>query len=413
VTNPLAHRRARMSGRDLHESGRAATPLELLFDLVFVVAYGLAADELAHYLAEGHIQAALLGFAIAAFAITWAWINFSWFASAFDVDDWLYRLTTMVQMIGVVILALGLPALFKSLDEGDYVDNVVIVAGYVVMRIGLLFQWLRAARSAPEYRDACMTYVRWISVAQIGWIALAIAHTSILITLVAIGLLWIIEGLGPFIAERRRGGTPWHSHHIAERYGLLIIIALGEGIIGTIATVAAIVGPEGPGWSVSAAVVALAGVGLTFGLWWAYFVVPWPEFLHARRERSFGWGYGNVAIIAAVVAMGGGLHVAAYYIEHHSELDAAATILTVAIPVAVAIAGVYGLYTYLTSAIDGFHWLLIAGSAVMLVLSYGLARAGLALHWSLLILAVTPWVTVVGFEVRGHEHTARTLQSLQ
>ena len=49
-----------------------------------------------------------------------------------------------------------------------------------------------------------------------------------------------------------------------------------------------------------------------------------------------------MAIIAAVVAMGGGLHVAAYYIEHHSELDAAATILTVAIPVAVALAGVYG-----------------------------------------------------------------------
>ncbi len=180
MTNPLAHRRARMGGRDPHEEHRVATPLELLFDLVFVVAYGLAADELAHYLAEGHIQTALLGFAIAAFSITWAWINFSWFASAFDVDDWLYRLTTMVQMIGVVILALGLPALFDSIDEGEYVDNVVIVAGYVVMRVGLLFQWLRAARSSPECRTACLTYVRWISVAQVGWIALAIAHTSIL-----------------------------------------------------------------------------------------------------------------------------------------------------------------------------------------------------------------------------------------
>ena len=86
----------------------------------------------------------------------------------------------MVQMIGVVILALGLPALFESIDEGEYVDNAVIVAGYVVMRVGLLFQWLRAARSSPDYREACLTYVRWISVAQIGWIALAIAHTSIL-----------------------------------------------------------------------------------------------------------------------------------------------------------------------------------------------------------------------------------------
>jgi len=413
MTNPLVHRRARMGGRDPHEEHRVATPLELLFDLVFVVGYGLAADELAHYLAEAHIETALLGFAIAAFSITWAWINFSWFASAFDVDDWLYRLTTMVQMIGVVILALGLPALFDSLDEGEYVDNAVIVAGYVVMRLALVSQWLRAARSSPECRPACLTYARWISLAQIGWIALAFAHTSVLVTLIAIACLMVIEGLGPFIAERRRGGTPWHSHHIAERYGLLIIIALGEGIIGTIASISAIVGPEGPGWSVAAAVVALAGVGLTFGLWWAYFVIPWGEFLHARRSRSFGWGYVNVAIIAAVVAMGGGLHVAAYYIEHHSELDAAATILTVAIPVAVALLGVFGVYAYLTSTIDGFHWLLLAGSAVVLVLSYALANAGLALHWCLLILATTPWVTVVGYELRGYEHNERVLQSLQ
>ena len=69
MTNPLAHRRARMGGRDPHEEHRVATPLELLFDLVFVVAYGLAADELAHYLAEGHIQAALIGFAIAAVGV--------------------------------------------------------------------------------------------------------------------------------------------------------------------------------------------------------------------------------------------------------------------------------------------------------------------------------------------------------
>ena len=59
------------------------------------------------------------------------------------------------------------------------------------------------------------------------------------------------------------------------------------------------------------------------------------------------------------------------------------------------------------------HWQLIAGSAVVLVLSYMLARAGLELHWALLILAATPWVTVVGFEARGHEHTARTLQRIQ
>src|SRR5438093_492596 len=87
-----AHRARRMSGRDPHEQHRVATPLELLFDLTFVVAFGIAANEFAHMLAENHVGAGLLGFVFATFAVCWAWINFSWFASAYDTDDWIYRL---------------------------------------------------------------------------------------------------------------------------------------------------------------------------------------------------------------------------------------------------------------------------------------------------------------------------------
>src|SRR3712207_3424897 len=91
-------------------------------------------------------------------SISWAWINFTWFASAYDTDDWVFRLATMVQMFGVLVLALGLPEMFASVDEGDVVDNRVMVAGYVVMRVALVFQWLRAARQDPARRRACFTY---------------------------------------------------------------------------------------------------------------------------------------------------------------------------------------------------------------------------------------------------------------
>ena len=90
-----------------------------------------------------------LAFAFATFAICWAWINFSWFASAYDTDDWIYRLMTMLQMVGVIILALGLPAMYASIEHGGHVDNRVMVAGYVVMRIALVAQWLRAAKQDP------------------------------------------------------------------------------------------------------------------------------------------------------------------------------------------------------------------------------------------------------------------------
>ena len=149
----LAHRLRRMSGRDPDEHGRASTPLELLFDLTFVVAVGQAANLFAHSVFEGHTWTGLIAFAIAVFAIIWAWINFSWFASAFDTDDWVFRVVTMVQMVGVCIAALGLPALFHSIDEGGHVDNRVLVIGYVVMRLAMVSQWLRAARQSPPAPD--------------------------------------------------------------------------------------------------------------------------------------------------------------------------------------------------------------------------------------------------------------------
>ena len=195
-----SHHRVRMGGRDPAEEHRTATPLELLFDLTFVIAFGAAANELAHELAEGHAGAGLLGFAFATFGIAWAWGNFSWFASAYDTDDWVFRLATMVQMVGVLVLALGLPVMFSTIDEGTIVDNAVMVAGYVVMRVAMVFQWLRAARQDPDRRRACLTYATAISVAQVGWIALLVAHTSVLVTFVWAAALVLVELAGPLIA---------------------------------------------------------------------------------------------------------------------------------------------------------------------------------------------------------------------
>ena len=412
MASQLTHRVARMAGRDPGESHRAATPLELLFDLTFVVAFGIAADELAHYLAEDHISTSLLGFSFVAFAISWAWINFSWFASAYDTDDWVFRLLTLLQMVGVLVLALGIADVFASIDEGAYVDNGVMVAGYVVMRVAMVAQWTRAARQDPARRPAAMTYVVTILVAQAGWVALAIAHTSVGTMFAWAAGLILIELGGPYLAETRKGGTPWHPHHIAERYGLMVIIALGEAILGTIAALGAIVGPEGEGWSVEAAVVGIAGVTLTFGMWWIYFVVPCGEILARRRGRSFGWGYGHIPLFGAVVAAGAGLHVAAYLVEGKTELDVLDTLLTTAIPVAIYVLCIFVLYAYLTQTIDPFHFLLIGLSVAMLGAAVAMAAAGVSIEWCLLALSLVPWITVVGYELVGHRHNARMLAEL-
>ena len=84
-----------------------------------------------------------------------------------------------------------------------------------------------------------------ILAAQIGRVGLLFAHTSVAATIALVLVLVLIELTGPVIAEKMLGGAPWHAHHIAERYGLLIIIALGESLIGTMATLTALVGPTG------------------------------------------------------------------------------------------------------------------------------------------------------------------------
>lgn len=85
------HRRRPLAGRDPTEAHRQVTPLELLYDLTFVVAFGVAADQLAHYLAEGHVGPAVVGVCLAVFAVVWAWLSYSWFASAYDNHDRVFR----------------------------------------------------------------------------------------------------------------------------------------------------------------------------------------------------------------------------------------------------------------------------------------------------------------------------------
>jgi low temperature requirement protein LtrA len=402
------HRLRRMVGRDPGESHRGATPLELFFDLTLVVAFAQAGNETAHLIAEGHIGSALVAFAFVVFAVCWAWINFSWFASAFDTDDWFYRVTTMVQMVGVLILALGIPTVFESIDVGESLDNTVVVAGYVVMRIAMLAQWLRVAVQDPAHRRVALGYVITITVAQVGWTATLFADLPLTALVPVLVALYGIELVGPILAERRDGGTPWHPHHIAERYGLLVIITLGEGILGTIVAVAALV--DHVGWSSEAVLVAVAGVGLTFGLWWNYFIIPSADVLERHRHQSWGWGYGHIPLLASIAAIGAGVHVAAYVVEGEATIGVVGAVLATAVPVAVATLAYFALYSYLVRAFDPFHLALFVVTLAVLGIAVALAAQGVSLGWSLVVVMLAPVVTIAGFEAIGHRHMADALR---
>ncbi|WP_436531362.1 low temperature requirement protein A [Actinoplanes sp. HUAS TT8] len=318
-----------MRPRDPAEPGRTATPLELFFDLVFVVAVSIAAVQLHHALSEGHAGHGVIAYALVFFGIWWAWMNFTWFATSYGADDWLYRVLTFLQMGGVLVLAAGV--------EPAFVDKnwLVVTIGYVVMRVAMIAQWLRASRFAGENRRTTLRYAIGIGIVQLFWIARLFLPDDV--QLYVHPFLIAAELAVPLIAERT-GLTPWHAHHITERYGLFTLIVLGESLLASAnAIIEALHDHEALAPLVSISVMTLA---VTCALWWIYF---WPP--HHRAIRGFAqsirYGYVHYFVFAAAAAFSAGIEVQIDVLTGHSELSATAASFAVTVPVAVFVLGIW------------------------------------------------------------------------
>ncbi|MDT7696159.1 MAG: hypothetical protein QOC67_5609 [Pseudonocardiales bacterium] len=316
--------RRRMSGRDPDELHRASTPLELLFDLCFVVAVSIAAIQLHHGIGEGHAGATVLRYLLVFFAIWWAWVNFTWFASAYDTDDVPYRLLTLLQIAGVLLFATGIPA---GMTRFDF---TVMVLGYVVMRVALIGQWVRAAWEDPAGRPAALRYAAGVGAVQLCWLAWLALPESV--RYVGFAVFALLEVLIPVWAEYRGTATSWHPVHIAERYGLFTLIVLGEAILGTTTAIQSSLG--GHGLSGSLAMLSVGALLIVFGLWWAYFKAPAAEGLRGSLRTTLGWAYGHYVVFGGIAAIGAGFEVAVDVATHHSELSGLTAALSVAVPLA-------------------------------------------------------------------------------
>ncbi|MGW0803475.1 low temperature requirement protein A [Nonomuraea sp. NPDC002799] len=318
-----------MTGRDPREPHRAATSLELLSDLCFVVAVAQAAAGLHHALSEGHAGTGVLGYAMVFFSIWWAWMNFTWFASAYDTDDTAYRVLIFTQMAGVLILAAGVPRAFLDKDFG------LVTLGYVVMRMALVLLWLRAAHGHPDGRRSALRYAFGVTLVQVGWIArLAVADRF---GVASFAVLVVAELAVPIWAERFRSIT-WHPHHIAERYGLFTIIVLGESILA--ATVAIQSGLERRIHTAALLSVAVSGMIIVFAMWWLYFTHP-AHLLLTSNKTAFPWGYGHYFVFASAAAVGAGLAVNVDHDSGEAHIGAFGAGAAVAVPVAVFLAALW------------------------------------------------------------------------
>ena len=395
------HSRVPMAGRDPHEDGRVATPLELLYDLTFVVAIGAVAEQMADLVATGHPGVGVLGFVFGMWAILLGWINFTWLASAFDTDDWAYRILTMVQMVGVVIVGLGIVPMFHSLEEGDRLDTHLMVGGYVVMRVGLVAQWVRVSRESPAFRGVALRNAGWILAVQVGWVVFTLLRLPLVAAFVVVVPLGILEFLIAPLAQGRANGTPWHRHHIAERYGLLAIIALGEGVVGTVASSrGALGGVTGGDWDLDAVVVLVCGVGLTFGLWWSYFLIPFGRLLHEHPTRGYVFGFGHIPVFIAIAGTGAGLHIAGLHLgDEESAIGPVGVALAVAVPVAVYLAVIDAVVAGILGRLPRSKPTILGATLVILAVAVAVSEASLAA--ALILVVVASFVPVVVHEVGG------------
>jgi low temperature requirement protein LtrA len=328
---PAAARLRPMQARDVHQPHRVATSLELLFDLVTVIAVASAAAGLHHAIAGGHATDGVVRFAMAFFGIWWAWMNYTWFASAYDNDDVLFRLLTLAIMGGALAIASGIELFFKSLDL------TMVVTGYVIMRVGMVVLWLRAARGDPARRTTALTYALGIALVQVYWAGLlwVDSSSSVRLTLLfALGAAFEIAV--PALAERS-GRTPWHRHHIIERYGLLNIIVLGETLLAGSLALRAVTGEH---FQIVLVRVALSSLVIVFSMWWLYFSKE--EHLQSQDlGRSLTWGYGHVLIFAAGAAVGAGFAVVVDIVSGHAQVLLKVGNYAVAVPVALYLLGLW------------------------------------------------------------------------
>jgi len=323
-----------MTARGRDEAHRVASPLELFFDLCFVVAIAQAGIQLVHAVTEGHAGEGILNYAMVFFAIWWAWMNFTWFASAYDNDDALYRVVTLVQIGGVLVLAAGVSRAFE-----DH-DFVVVWLGYAIMRFAMIAQWLRVARSTEgAERTMALRYAGGVLLCQIGWLGLVLLPES--------GRPWVFlvvaiaELCVPVFAEKDFT-TSWHPHHISERYGLFTIIVLGETIAAaTVAVKSAVDEHDALGELLP---IAAGGLLIVFSAWWIYFVVPIHGHLRSSAQ-AFLWGYGHYLIFASAAAIGAGLEVAVEQAVGKAHISTLAASAAVTLPTALYLLTVWVLHS--------------------------------------------------------------------
>jgi low temperature requirement protein LtrA len=242
------------------EHEHSVTPRELFFDLVFVFAF----TQVATLLADDPTFAGIGRGVLVVAALWWPWTAYAWLTNTVDPEEGFVGAALLVALIAMFLAALAVPGVF-----GD--DGVLFGAAFLVVVAMHLALYALAGRGHRDLLAAVLRLAPWT---LLGAVLILVAGFGF-----AEGArtwLWVAALASTYVGAGLSGSTGWRVHpsHLAERYGLVLIIALGE------AFVAIGIGATGVGIGLGEVVAAILGLLIATSFWLAYF-----DFFSIRGER--------------------------------------------------------------------------------------------------------------------------------
>ena len=311
-TAPRIHRT--QIAATLRERGEV-TPLELFFDLVFVLAITqctalMAAEPTWEGLAKGLL---VLG------VLWWAWVGYSWLTSAVDPEEGAVRIVIFAAMAALLVISLCVPQAFEDL-------GLVFAGAYAIVRAAHIALFRLASVDDANLR-ASTNGLAVSTAVGVGLLAIASQLDG-----VEQGALWllalVLDMAGPYFF----GAEGWKlvPEHFAERHGLIIIIALGESIVAI-----GVGAEEALTFGISAA--AVIGIALAATLWWAYFdvvaLVAARRLVNATPGREQNeiardsFSYLHFPMVAGIVLLALGLKKTIGHVDEPLKIEAATAML--------------------------------------------------------------------------------------
>jgi low temperature requirement protein LtrA len=291
------------------------TPLELFFDLVFVLALTQCTTLIVHTPTWGGVLKAVLVLGV----LWWSWVGYAWLTSVVDPEEGAVRLTIFVAIAAFLVAALCVPGAFGS-------EALLFAGAYAVVRAAHIFLFMLASREDHELRKSVLGLAASTAVG-VGLLFVAAAASGA--TRVAVwGLALLLDMGGPFVMGQ--DGWKLVPGHFAERHGAIVIIALGESIVALGVGAKASI-------DVGVVVAAVLGVVVAGALWWIYFdvtaIVARRRLAKAAegRERNGiardSYSYLHFPMVAGVALLAVGLKLTLEHVGRSLALVPAAALL--------------------------------------------------------------------------------------